>query len=57
MSKVAHLIVLNELHAARQVGLDERLSTEDHACIAMAGASCGDALVWCLIIISSGGGG
>ena len=36
MSKVAHIIVFNELHAAHQAGLDRRLA--DHECISMVGA-------------------
>ena len=50
MSKVAHIICLNELHPAHQAGLDTRVA--DHACLSMVGANCGDVLIWCLIIMS-----
>ena len=50
MSKHVHIIVLNELHPAHRAGLGRRLEQRDG--LSFVGAKCGDALIWCLIIMS-----
>ena len=50
MSKRAHIIVLNELHQVHHVSLDMR-RLEHPLRLLCVGVPCGDALVWCLILI------